>query len=127
SMPFIHGIALCTTTGEATRVKGLFDDGAMVSVMCRHSGPKSAAAWGPSPSSSRILRVANGVVAPSSGSWTGDIVVGGARVRGSFEVFPRGGAWSFLAGKPLLEAFKASHNYDGDTIAIPKADGSCVV
>ncbi|KAH9941372.1 hypothetical protein B0H21DRAFT_678751, partial [Amylocystis lapponica] len=116
--PFIHGIALCTATGEATRVKGLFDDGAMVSVMCASLWAKVRGRLGTLTASTRILRVANGAVAPSSGSWTGDIVIGGVRIRGSFEVFPSGGAWSFLVGKPLLEAFRASHDYDGDTISI---------
>jgi hypothetical protein len=40
-----------------------------------------------------------------------------------FEVFPSGGSWSFLFGKPLLERFAAVHDYDTDTIRIPGKGG----
>jgi hypothetical protein len=34
SIPFIHQLELQGSQGEITRIRGLFDDGAMVSVMC---------------------------------------------------------------------------------------------
>ncbi|KAJ7352144.1 hypothetical protein DFH08DRAFT_956955 [Mycena albidolilacea] len=40
-----------------------------------------------------------------------------------FEVFPSGGSWSFLFGKPLLECFAAVHDYGTDTIRISGKDG----
>lgn len=39
-----------------------------------------------------------------------------------FEVFPSGGSWRMLIGKPLLEQLKASHNYDTDLIFFPFND-----
>ena len=56
---------------------------------------------------------------PSQGRWSGDVTLGGRMVKGSFEVFPSGGGWSLLFGKPLLRKFKAIHDYGNDTIRIP--------
>jgi hypothetical protein len=49
----------------------------------------------------------------------GDIRLGGRTVKGSFKVFPSGGGWSLLFGKPLLRAFEAVHDYRDDTLKIP--------
>ncbi|KAH9924247.1 hypothetical protein B0H21DRAFT_678791, partial [Amylocystis lapponica] len=124
STPFLHSLVLHAVSGEATHIKGLFDNGAMVSVMCTSLWAKVRHRLGPLQSSSRILHVANGAVAPSTGFWSGVVELGGSRVSGSFEVFPSGGAWSFLVGKPLLEVFRATHHYDGDTITILHPDGT---
>jgi hypothetical protein len=48
-------------------------------------------------------------------------------VRACFEVFPSGGSWSFLFGKPLLEGFGAVHDYAVDTITVPGEVGHTVV
>ena len=56
---------------------------------------------------------------PSQGCWLGDISLRGHTVKGSFEVFPSGGGWSLLFGKPLLKAFKAVHDYKDNTLKIP--------
>ncbi len=45
---------------------------------------------------------------------------------GSFEVFSSGGGWDFLFGKPLLEAFKAVHDYKTDLVRIPAESGVAV-
>src|ERR1700683_4999816 len=63
--------------------------------------------------------MANGTCVPSQGCWSGDVSLGGRTVKGSFEVFPSGGGWSLLFGKPLLEKFKAIHDYESDTLKIP--------
>ncbi|KAI0781883.1 hypothetical protein C8Q75DRAFT_696317, partial [Abortiporus biennis] len=59
----------------------------------------------------RNLRMANGSIVPSTGCWIGDMVWGLVQVRGWFEVFPSGGAWTFLLGKPMLEIFCTVHDY----------------
>jgi hypothetical protein len=41
-------------------------------------------------------------------------------VKAAFEIFPSGGGWSLLFGKPLLWAFQAIHNYEDDTLRIPR-------
>lgn len=65
--------------------------------------------------------MANGVLVPSLGCWQGPIELGDSKIHAAFEIFPSGGHWSFLCGKPLLQAFGASHNYTDDTISIPNA------
>ena len=58
--------------------------------------------------------------------WTGGVTLGGRTAKAAFEVFPSGGGWSLLFGKPLLQAFKAIHNYKDDTLRIP-CDGGWTV
>ncbi|THV01571.1 hypothetical protein K435DRAFT_615892, partial [Dendrothele bispora CBS 962.96] len=71
--------------------------------------------WGPS---SKRLRMANNVVVPSMARWKGVVILEGIRVPGEFEVFESGGAWEFLFGKPLLNAFRATHDYEEDVIRV---------
>jgi hypothetical protein len=54
--------------------------------------------------------MADGTRVPSQGRWSGDVTLGGQTVKGSFEMF---------FGKPLLEKFKAIHDYEDDTLKIP--------
>ena len=44
----------------------------------------------------------------------------GIEVEGELEVFESGGQWDLLFGKPLLEKYKAIHDYGKDTIVIKK-------
>jgi hypothetical protein len=62
--------------------------------------------------------MANGIIVPLQASWRGIINLGGVKARGEFEVFDSGGGWAFLFGKPLLCAFKATHNFKDDTVTI---------
>jgi len=64
--------------------------------------------------------MADGTSIPSQGCWSGDVSLGGCTVKESFEIFPSGGGWSLLFGKPLLRKFKAVHDYGNDTIKIPQ-------
>src|ERR1700683_2529024 len=64
--------------------------------------------------------MANGTRVPSQGCWSGDVSLGGCTVKVSFEVFPSGGGWSLLFGKPLLRKFEAVHDYGDDTLKIPQ-------
>jgi hypothetical protein len=63
--------------------------------------------------------MADGTIVPSCGRWSGRVTLGSQSANGSFEVFPSGGGWSLLFGKPLLRAFKAVHDYENDTLKIP--------
>ena len=74
----------------------------------------------------KVLRMANGTLIPSEGTWTGTVVVGGVRAEGSFEIFPSHGVWEALFGKPLLKKFAASHEYTRDTITL-NAEGQQTV
>lgn len=73
--------------------------------------------------SSCTLQMASGTCIPSLGRWIGDVHLGTQNVTSMFEVFPSGGGWSLLFGKPLLKQFKAIHDYGNDTIYLPKDTG----
>ncbi|EMD37973.1 hypothetical protein CERSUDRAFT_34890, partial [Gelatoporia subvermispora B] len=117
-VPFLHQLALIQPTGEVVRMRALFDDGAMINAMCSDMWQNVRHRLGQLQPTRRQLRMANGSVVPSEGYWEGTIELAGARVRSSFDVFSSGGSWSFLAGKPLLRAFKAVHNYATDQLLI---------
>lgn len=67
--------------------------------------------------------MADGRLVPSLGVWKGRVTVGGVSCVGSFQVLNSNGAWALLFGKPLLETFKAVHDYSQDTIALPQGNG----
>jgi hypothetical protein len=67
--------------------------------------------------------MADGRLLPSIGTWTGIVDVDSYTAQGTFEVFDSGGAWALLFGKPLLEAFKAVHDYNGDVLWLPPRSG----
>jgi hypothetical protein len=127
SVPFICGIEVEGPQGERERIRALEDDGAMVNAMCTALYKTIRHQIGALRHSGKTLRMANGMLVPSVGYWQGFIRFGGARVQGTFEVFPSGGSWSFLFGKPLLEGFGAVHDYATDTITMPRQHGSVVV
>ncbi|KAJ7137883.1 hypothetical protein C8R44DRAFT_607176 [Mycena epipterygia] len=127
SVPFICGIELEGPKGEIVRIRALEDGGAMVSAMCTALYEREKHRIGALQYSGKTLRMANGTLIPSRGFWEGYIRFGGTRVRASFEVFPSGGSWSFLFGKPLLEAFGAMHDYAVDSITVPGEEGPTIV
>ncbi|KAF8195132.1 hypothetical protein K438DRAFT_1587515, partial [Mycena galopus ATCC 62051] len=118
SVPFICEIEVEGPRGEQERIRALEDDGAMVNAMCTELYRVVRHRIGELRRSERTLRMANGALVPSIGYWEGYIRFGGARVHAGFEVFPSGGSWSFLFGKPLLESFGAVHDYVTDTITV---------
>ncbi|KAJ7606297.1 hypothetical protein DFH06DRAFT_1019442, partial [Mycena polygramma] len=127
SVPFMCGIEVEGPRGEIERVRALEDDGAMVNAMCTAMYEAIQHRIGELQCSGKILRMADGSEVPSTGFWEGYIRFGGARVWAAFEVFPSGGSWSFLFGKPLLEAFGAIHDYAADTITVRGDAGLTVV
>ena len=117
-VPFIHPITLTSPDGTTSRVDALFDDSAMAGAMSTstfNTIKHGLFGW---QQSSRALHMANGVIVPSEATWTGTIHVEGVEATGTFEVFDSGGGWSFLFGKPLLQAFKAKHDYETDEVTI---------
>ena len=109
--PFMHTVDLKGKKGVPVKIAGLFDDGALVNSICKTVFPSLRRTLGELSPSTKTLRMANGAHVPSSGRWFGDISLGGRTLKSWFEVFPSGGGWSLLVGKPLLEKFKAIHNY----------------
>jgi hypothetical protein len=117
--PFVHAVKLKGKRGIGVDIDGLFDDGAMVNAICKHTFALLRDKLGELAPSRRTLRMADGTYIPSNGCWSGDVLLGGQTVKELFEVFPSGGGWSLLIGKPLLQKFKAIHNYENDSLMIP--------
>ncbi|KAG2749751.1 hypothetical protein P692DRAFT_20693721, partial [Suillus brevipes Sb2] len=122
--PFLHYTSFLGSQGEIVRVKALFDEGAMTSVMCAtvfNNVKHRLGNWSPS---SKRLRMANGTVVQSEAVWKGEVSIGGVRAQGEFEVLHSGGGWKFLFGKPLLQAFKAIHDYEVDKVQVTGIGGT---
>jgi len=116
--PFVHPVGLKSETGSVEE-DGLFDDGAMVNSICKDRFSVIKDELGKLTASEKSLRMADGTIVPSYGRWTGGVTLGGRTARAAFEIFPSGGSWLVLFGKPLLRAFQAVHNYEDDTLRIP--------
>ena len=118
SVPFTHPITLISPDGTKTLTHALFDDGAMTGAMSLatfNTVKHELKEWKPS---TRKLRMANGSIVQSEATWTGTINISDVEATGSFEVFNSAGGWSFLLGKPLLRAFRATHDYATDDVTI---------
>ncbi|VDC01729.1 unnamed protein product [Peniophora sp. CBMAI 1063] len=126
-LPFVQDIALLSSTGEISRVRGLFDDGARISILATSVFEKIKHRLNNWTVSNRALRVANSTVVPSQAHWQGTIKIGGVRTTGEFEVLDSQGSWSFLVGKPLLSAFDAIHTYGPDIVQLTGNDGRSVL
>lgn len=68
--------------------------------------------------SDRLLQMADGTIVPSRGKWSGTVEICGIQRRGMFEIFPSGGSWALLFGKPLMKTFDMEHHYADDTISL---------
>ncbi|KAJ6484880.1 hypothetical protein C8R45DRAFT_801603, partial [Mycena sanguinolenta] len=116
--PFIQNMKLSGPQGEIVRMRGVVDDGAMVSAIDSNAYEKVKHRLAALGKSARVLRMADGRLTPSIGTWTGNITLGGKTQCGRFEIFDSRGAWALLFGKPLLETFDAVHKYRPDTLHI---------
>ena len=116
--PFEHKVTLRGTTGTDTKIKGLFDDGALIPAICSRAFEHTQGRLSETEKSNLRLRMANGTIVQSQARWKGTVELNGIEVEGCFEIFDSGGAWELLFGKPLLMAFKAIHNYEDDTVII---------
>ena len=77
--------------------------------------------------STKLLRVANGTVIHSEGTWSGPISIGSVSITTEFEIFPSGGAWTFLLGKPLLKELDAIQAYRPDVVIIQHSGNAQVL
>ncbi|KAJ7112400.1 hypothetical protein C8R43DRAFT_903693, partial [Mycena crocata] len=118
SMPFIQRVLLRGDTGEVVEEDAVVDDGAMANAIDASTYEAARRQLGELSWTSRVLRMANGELVPSRGFWSGDVCLGGEWRPGRFEVFPSGGAWAMLFGKPLLTSFGAWHGYEEDVILL---------
>jgi intracellular sulfur oxidation DsrE/DsrF family protein len=117
-VPFQNTLHLLGPQGEVVRVAALFDGCAMVSAMCVTVFEKTKHRLGEWRPSDKRLRMGNGTIVPSLAVWKGKMRLGEVTVEGEFEVFDSGSSWAFLLGKPLLRAFRATQEYETDTVSI---------
>jgi hypothetical protein len=120
--PFQHTIKLQGLRGEVIRPKCTFDDGAMVNAINLKSFQNIKHRLENLRRSNRTLCMADGRLAPSTGTWTGEVTLGNTSHTGTFEVFNSNGDWVALLRKPLLQKFKAVHDYDPDVVRIPNGN-----
>jgi hypothetical protein len=118
AIQFERVINLIGINGELIAIKATFDDGAMVNVIDMAAFEAVKNQLSELQPSKKVMRMANGVLIPSNGSWSGVVVIGNVRTTGTFEIFASGGAWNVLFGKPMLQAFNAVHEYTTDTITL---------
>lgn len=123
SIPFIYGVKLQGPKGEIVRMRSVFDDGAMVNAIDADVFAQVRNRLSALQPSSRLLRMADGRIVGSEGVWSGMVSVDSAQMFGDFEVFKSGNAWALLFGKPLLEGFRAIHDYGPDEIEFPTENG----
>ncbi|KAF8131679.1 hypothetical protein EV363DRAFT_1165548, partial [Boletus edulis] len=118
SNPFLATPSLHGPKGERARFLAVMDNGAMINAIDTAAFQRIARRLHPLSPSSRKLRMANGSVVSSTGTWTGKFEWGPLTTHTAFEVFPSGGSWRMLIGKPLLEQVKATHDYSDDSISL---------
>jgi hypothetical protein len=123
SDPFIHCVELEGPKGEIVRLRGVFDDGSSINAIDLKVFATIKHRLSELRKSNRILRMANGLLIPSHGTWIGIIQVGGVSMKGAFEIFPSSGSWALLFGKPLLKTFDMTHRYKNDTISLEGPSG----
>jgi hypothetical protein len=122
--PFKHGIHIKGLGAKVEiSLQGLFDDGAMVAAMSKPAYTKFQEKLGPLYPSERRLKMADGTITTPLGVWRGHIQIGTVEVEGEVEVFGEKCGWEFLVGKPLLQKFRAVHDYTNDTIHIEGQKG----
>jgi hypothetical protein len=114
TVPHLHG-----PQGERIRILAIVDNGAMINAIDTAAFQRIARRLSPLSPSSRTLRMADGSLVSSTGVWTGTISWGPINIQTAFEVFPSGGSWRMLIGKPLLEQVRAIHDYSSDAILLP--------
>lgn len=65
--PFVHAVELKGERQIPVKIKGLFDDGALVNAICKTTFPSLKGVLGEPTPSTRTLQMADGAHVPSSG------------------------------------------------------------
>jgi len=82
---------VATLSATATTVKGLFDDGTMVNLICNSTFELLQDWLGGLTLLSKTLLMADGACIATHGRWIGNVTLGGQMACTGFEVFPSGG------------------------------------
>ena len=119
SQLFVHGVKLHGPKEEIVRLKGVFDDGAMINTMDSGVFKKIEQRLSEVTPSDWLLQMADGMIMPSVGRWSGTIEVCGIQRNSMFKLFLSGGSWALLFKKPLMKTFDMEHCYADNTISLP--------
>ena len=122
SVPFQAVPSLEGPQGECVRILAIVDSGAMINALDTITYERVSHRLNKLSPSVRVLRMADGSVVPSTGTWSGLLQWGRLQTTTTFEVFPSGGSWRMLIGKPLLEDFNSVHNYATDSITLTQGN-----
>ncbi|KAI6036184.1 hypothetical protein BKA83DRAFT_77523, partial [Pisolithus microcarpus] len=114
--PFLTVPISCGPWGERVHFLAIVDSGAMIKAMDAAAYQRIARGLSPLSPSDRTLRMADGTLVKSTGTWSGTLEWGPIRTQATFEVFPSGGSWRMLVGKLLLEQVKAVQDHRSDAI-----------
>lgn len=120
--PFITQINMYGTDGDLSNFHPHVDDRAMINTIDIEAYRTASKHMEHLMPSTCILRMADGSLVPSVGVWNGRIKWHNATTTAAFEVFPSGGSWKVLIGKPLLHQLQAIHDYSNNTITIPSTN-----
>jgi hypothetical protein len=122
AIQFERVINLIGINGELVAIKATFDDGATVNVIDMAAFEEVKNRLSELQPLKKVMRMVNGVLIPSNGSWSGVVVIGNVQTTRTFEIFASGGVWNILFGKPMLQAFNAIHKYTTNTITLHSSD-----
>ncbi|KAG1859494.1 hypothetical protein C8R48DRAFT_605610, partial [Suillus tomentosus] len=120
--PFMTQVNMYEEDGSSSGFHTHIDDRAMINVINAEAYHTASRRIGKLLPSTRVLRMADGSLVPSLCVWTGEIKWRTARTIVTFEVFPSGGSWKVLIGKPLLQQLHAVHDYTNDIISLPSTN-----
>ncbi|KAI6025242.1 hypothetical protein PISMIDRAFT_70212, partial [Pisolithus microcarpus 441] len=102
--------------GERVRFLAVVDNGAMINAMDMAAYDRIKGWLRELKPSKQVLRMADGVLVTSAGTWLGVLHWGSTSMEMTFEVFQSRGSWKMLIGKPLLDQVKVVHDYGKDSI-----------
>ncbi|KAG1806374.1 uncharacterized protein HD556DRAFT_1214677, partial [Suillus plorans] len=114
--PFMTQVNMYGEDGSSSGFHAHVDDGVMINVINAEAYHTASRRIGKLLPSTHVLRMADGSLVPSLGVWSGEVKWRTARTVVTFEVFPSGGSWKVLIGKPLLQQLRAVHDYANDII-----------
>jgi hypothetical protein len=104
--PFRQRIQVSGPSRYAVRATAQVDDGAMQNCIGQHIWESYSHCLGPLSTTDTRISVANNAEIQCTGSWTGDVSLGGMKFQTHFMIFDCQGAFDIILGKPW---FKAEH------------------
>lgn len=119
-LPFETEVKLSDAKGITTSLPAIIDDGATINAIDASTWKKIRPTMTEAQQSTKALRMADGNLVQSQGTWMGSVETAGVVVEQPFEIYDANESFKALLGKPWLKETKAIHDYETDTIEIKK-------